>query len=338
MSNFLDRARDLYLMKKVEQHAGEFQTALRVVTHLQQVHSKAQLDHQNIEAVFSAVDLARTLKKLPGFAPGEIDGAYAALIWLIVRTIEESTIIQSKEGKIWGTEEYRQLGDVTKALRTKRGAKGPPLTSAIITFNYDVALDLTLESDKIAFDYGLTEAKSGALPLLKLHGSLNWFRAADTTDQQVRVFHVAELRRMLTTFASDDPGPRPIPISQHAMNSMGEQALSIPFLVPPTWSKGEHYRGIDKVWARAAQELGEARYIFIMGYSLPETDQFFRLLFALGTQGDNVLSRVRLYDPQSIVVGRRFKRFLGHAAKARFQAQPLKFGACLADVRRLLGV
>jgi hypothetical protein len=37
------------------------------------------------------------------------------------------------------------------------------------------------------------------------------------------------------------------------------------------------------VWRTAAQHLSEAEHIFIIGYSLPETDQFFRYLYGLGT-------------------------------------------------------
>lgn len=57
MSNFLERARDLLASKEVEDRREEFGTTFEVVSYLQRVHSKARLDHNNIESVFSAVDL-----------------------------------------------------------------------------------------------------------------------------------------------------------------------------------------------------------------------------------------------------------------------------------------
>ena len=46
---------------------------------------------------------------------------------------------------------------------------------SIITFNYDIVIDLSLEEKKLDFEYFLSDnAKSEITPLLKLHGSLNW--------------------------------------------------------------------------------------------------------------------------------------------------------------------
>ena len=54
-------------------------------------------------------------------------------------------------------------------------------------------------------------------------------------------------------------------------------------IVPPTWNKTEYHSNLSHVWHEAAVELGSARNIYVFGYSLPETDSFFRYLFALGT-------------------------------------------------------
>jgi hypothetical protein len=330
MANFLDRARDLFLQKAVEDRRPEFEKVFDVVNGLQQVHSKAQLDLQNIESVFSAVDLARTLKKLPGIPTDEIDGALSSLVWLIVRTLEESTNFKAQNGYLDGTTAYRALATLTKALATKAH---PPLSSAILTFNYDIALDVSLHCERVPFTYGLDGAVHG-LPLLKLHGSLNWVRGI--ANSEIRAYPIGPL--LEETRELDGRDVRTARVTEHVMKKSGNQVEPQPVLVPPTWSKGEHYRGIEKVWARAAHELGEARYVFIIGYSLPPTDQFFRLLFALGAQGKVPLTRIDLFDPNAEEVSRRFEEFLGHAAIARFTPYQSPFSDCLVHIRRNMGL
>src|SRR6266404_3307209 len=86
MANFLDRARTLYAAGKVNDRKKEFATVFEALSLLQRVHSKSKLDLFNIESVFSALDVARTLRKLPGFKPEEIDNVLSAFQWVIVRT------------------------------------------------------------------------------------------------------------------------------------------------------------------------------------------------------------------------------------------------------------
>jgi len=94
-----------------------------------------------------------------------------------------------------------------------------------------------------------------------------------------------------------------------------------PFIVPPTWSKGEHHRQIREVWRNAANMLKDAENIIVMGYSWPESDQFFHSLFALGTVSPTFLRRFWICDPDEKVPD-RFRRLLGPQA-----ADPDVFGA-----------
>jgi hypothetical protein len=107
-------------------------------------------------------------------------------------------------------------------------------------------------------------------------------------------------------------------------------------LVPPTWSKGEYHREIANVWARAARELEQARFIFVLGYSLPETDRFLRLLFGLGTDGRATLSKVCVFDPLANPVSDRFRAMLGPAALDRFDVYGQRFGEGLSTIDGIL--
>lgn len=336
MSTFLDRARELLAAKEVDDRRQQFETAFEVVSYLQRVHSKARLDHNNIESVFSAVDLARTLRKLPGIPADKIDAALSSLVWLIVRTLEQSIKFDTRGGAFQGTSEYQKLADLVAELRDRE----PALTTAILTFNYDIAIDLSFAVKGLNFTYGLKDGEQG-VPLLKLHGSLNWGRTKGEkrTIAPYDLRHYAQTYRLQHWFKGDDNPQLPSPITKHAVEQLKQQGNDVedePVLVPPTWSKGEYHREIANVWSRAARELERARYIFVLGYSLPETDQFFRLLFALGTEGQSILSKIAVFDPKPEPVESRFREMLGHAALERFEVFAQQFGEGLSTIESML--
>jgi hypothetical protein len=336
MSSFLDRARELLAAKEVEDRRQQFELAFEVVSHLQRVHSKARLDHNNIESVFSAADLARTLRKLPGISPDCIDDALKALVWLIVRTLEQSIKFETKGGFFQGTSEYRRLADLLSELQ----AREPSLSTAVLTFNYDIAMDMSFAVNHLHFTYGLKEGEPG-IPLLKLHGSLNWGRTKDDSRAIVAydLRHYTTNFRLQHWFKGDDNPDISSPITKQGLDQLKQQGHAVedePVLVPPTWSKGEYHREIGSVWRRAANELAEARYILVIGYSLPETDQFFRLLFALGTEGRAVLTKIAIFDPKPGPVEARFRDMLGHAALDRLEVFGQSFGEALSTIDVML--
>jgi hypothetical protein len=68
------------------------------------------------------------------------------------------------------------------------------------------------------------------------------------------------------------------------------------------------------------EELSNAENIFVIGYSLPETDAFFRHLYALGSLGDRLIKRFWVFDlDRSGSVESRFRAVLGKAALSRFK-------------------
>ena len=75
------------------------------------------------------------------------------------------------------------------------------------------------------------------------------------------------------------------------------QKHSLPVIVPPTWNKSQYHSEISQVWRKAAEELSEAEIIFIIGYSLPKTDMFFRFLYGLGTFSKTHLSKIIVINP-----------------------------------------
>src|SRR5258708_4511065 len=90
MADFLDRAHDLWKLGRVNQFTNQYQQVFSAVAALQTVHSKAKLDFNNIETVFSAFEMARVIQKFPERNPEEIDDLIEALKIVIVTTLEQT--------------------------------------------------------------------------------------------------------------------------------------------------------------------------------------------------------------------------------------------------------
>lgn len=311
MANFLDRALALQLSRKLNEHDDRaFTTVFEAIGKLQQVHSKAQLDLANIESVFTALELGKTIQAQM-FKLSELYEAIAALKTLIVRTLEESISFP-----VWAEKEVKSplyYGYFSELLLDLLNAK-PRRTASVITFNYDVALDVAIGRRDLGPNYALEreDQETAQVQLLKLHGSLNW--AFEPASKKIRPL-------LWRTYYEKSPfrvqgQTTTIPISTLVRKYFADDGLlvdDLPVIVPPTWNKADHYAMLTNVWASAARHLSEARYVFVIGYSLPETDSFFKHLYALGSVGKNPLLMFRVYDieERNGPVHKRFRKLLG---------------------------
>src|SRR5438445_11948068 len=90
MADFLDVAHDLWKVGKVRDADAQFAAVFRGISELQQVHSKAQLDIQNVESVFSAFEIAKTLNRFSTYSPDRLDELINAMRFVIVKHIEQT--------------------------------------------------------------------------------------------------------------------------------------------------------------------------------------------------------------------------------------------------------
>jgi hypothetical protein len=213
-------------------------------------------------------------------------------------------------------------------LRNLREKAQPRETVSVMTFNYDLGLDYAIHCANLSVDYCLGPAHPtvSGVPLLKLHGSLNW-RECPKCHAVVPI----PVDRSLTDHfhVTVDQSVRVLVRKAHVRHC-DEDVKSAPVLVPPTWNKTEHHRQISPVWGRAARELSEAENIIVMGYSLPNSDAFFRYLYALGSVGDSRVRRFWVYDiDESGGVESRFRSLLGPGAEDRFLFTRMPFEQAL---------
>jgi len=332
MADFLDVAKNLLEIGKVEDSRESFEEVFRGISELQSVHSKSMLDIHNVESVFAAFEMGRTLNKFPGFDRDEIKKLIDSMKIVIVKTLEQ-TLLFPKTNK--GPSPYDKFMELLKYLQKRAN---PNHTVSIITFNYDIACDYSFNTIGYKADYSLNEVIiENSIPLLKLHGSLNWVycpkleRVVPWTMEEFRPNIISLLR-----YPDNDTLVFSIPVSSYLSNFKYEGNDIIPesIIIPPTWNKTEHYKYISNVWHHAAKELSEAENIFVIGYSLPESDLFFRYLFALGTVGNTPLKRFWVFNPDnSEEIKSRYRSLLGPGAKERFKYREITF---LDGIRELM--
>jgi hypothetical protein len=334
VANFLDTAEELLKGGNLGEYTEDFERVFDARSKLQVVQSKAELDLDNIESIFATFEIGRLVNRLPNIESTSINPLLVSIRRLIVKTLEQTVSYPVGDKRIWPSHSYHEFAGLIKDLITKRHS------CSIITFNYDYALDYALSFNGIPPDYCLSETKKGgAIPLIKLHGSLNWARCAkcgEIIPWNVRDY-LAKTNAGLITHISTQPIHFGIG-AQLRKSGIKHCEIDIepdPVIVPPTWNKTEYHQALSGVWSHAALELSNATSIFVSGYSLSETDLFFRYLFALGSVGQTLIKRFWVFDPDtSDEVNKRFRALIGPGAKGKYKYVTAPFGKMFPLIRQ----
>ena len=348
MADFLEKADLIYRQRRVEHFGEHFERVARARSALQQVHSKTALDIHNLESVFGAFDMARLLGSLPGLEEEDVETLPDSMRVVIAKTLEETiefdTSAEGGRPMVYGA--HRQFAETLGDL-----CRREPGSVSVVSFNYDIITDFAMECVEIGPDYALADSPEFRLgppksfehtvPLLKLHGSINWAKCScpDCTSAvacPVRFFINPEYPVERGKWPHGGKvyigtGIPKAPITCH--NQTVSNRLLI---VPPTWNKGTTEDALIPVWRRAAEELRTAQNVYILGYSLPETDIFFRYMFALGLVGPQVLNRFWVFNPDQDTVESRFRSLLGPGAEPAFRYEKMHFDTAVEYLRKKL--
>ncbi|HWR14945.1 MAG TPA: hypothetical protein VN577_08955 [Terriglobales bacterium] len=338
MKDFVPRAEDLLRKPDLEPESKEaIRLVLKARAELLSVYPKAHVDIHNVESLFGIFEMAQLLGSLGPLDAKHISTLREAMEILISTAIEKS-IRYRVESSRYPTPPatYKRFAELLIAIWQSNNNSWQHVS--VLTFNYDVALDYACHFKKIPIDYGLSRIKSGddRLELLKLHGSLNWGRCSNTEKcQEIVPFTMNQLA--WDYFLNLDYIPIETSKLLCKLQHCETPIQSRPVIAPPTWNKGKYHLELETVWQRAARHLSEAENIFIIGYSLPPTDEFFRYFYALGSIGPVVPRNVWVIDPE-LEVARRFKKILGGAALAPECFRPVNqtFEATINSLMTLL--
>ena len=101
--------------------------------------------------------------------------------------------------------------------------------------------------------------------LLKLHGSVNWFKSPDPSAQSDTISYIQG-----KDVPVDSGRPPPAWIADKA-----------PFIIPPVPNKGSlvHHDSLRSIWRDAAEAIRWAKRIIVVGYSMPVNDTLLMQLF-----------------------------------------------------------
>ncbi len=337
MSEFFSSSRDLFAKGLVGGAEESFRNVFEVIGNLQRLHSKCDIDLQNVESVFTVLEMADTLGKLPGISPENIKSRISDLKALISKTVEQTVLFEIDRGtEIQLPPTYGRFCDLIKFLQREAD---PPRTVAVITFNYDVVVDRSLAQKGLRPDYCIENETQG-VRLLKLHGSLNWLRCPICGRIQV----LDLMQKQAPDFFEDKNVPQqkikvPMPLSRWLteFNCCEHKRSNEPLIVPPTWNKSDYHKVMLPVWRTAVEELESAENIFVIGYSFPQSDAFFHHLYGLGSLSEKPLRRFWVFNPDTETVEGRFRRLLGTGVHRIFEYHPQKFNEAISTIANAFG-
>ena len=288
MDDFLDKSREILRNSELYKYKIDkfaFDDVFNSFADIRGIHSKSYLNLDNIEILFGAIEMGILIEKYGNRKLYDIERLKRSLITLIVQTIESSLKLKKERELILPPTYYNKF--ISK-IKFHKDAKKNYYGFSFITFNYDVGLDLSLLAHQIPFEYFNKNESVDVdiVPLLKLHGSINWYK--ENEDAEITFLNANN------SLYENYIEPKTV------FNCIGTEILGMgryPFIIPPSWNKYEYQNQLKTIWKKAAKVLSEAEIIFIIGYSFPETDLFFKYLYSLGSDSNTNILKIYVINP-----------------------------------------
>ena len=283
-------------------------------------------ENDNLKSIYAALEMGVFAGSLPDVVSSDVPRILPAITEEITKTIRSSMQIK------FGPNDFRMMPyyHFTDLVRKIGGSN-----VAVITFNYDCALDIVMETLASPPNYVVANMNQGSwVRLLKLHGSLNWFKCEICNS-------VTPTRLDLNISAAEFAQhaiEHPMAISQVCKPgicwSCGKQIEnSAPFIVPPTFNKTRYYEPLREVWAEAHKALAEANEVVVCGYSFPSTDLFFDHFLQQSFWHQLGERSFRIYDPSKVVC----ERYQSRLSPLKPIIQQVGFEQMVEDVRERSG-
>jgi len=318
MTEFIDKMYDLY--------RGNGDAHSRVVFDLirqwNRVFAHGSFDLNNIEALFSAADIERLI------AVGEkedktIKATYEALRTMIVRTVVDTQLYSynTQTRKLFGDNAYSRL---LLELRNR-----PDRRYDFITVNYDLGLEFAFEEHGVQYDLGFSSWSQDCGHLLKLHGSVNWVADGDA----IREISPKEMATRSGGFQVDK-----MPNGKYKLKLDEYLDLAKALIIPPSFSKYGVDGPLRSVWSNAYRALRNARDIFVIGYSMPETDLMVRYLLSLAFRDIERVRTCWIINPDTRH-SQHYEQLFGEYMRSKVKTVALKFediGSTRTDDGRLI--
>lgn len=299
VKNFMFEMRDAYDWLLSAGRVHEYQAIERVLEFRHDAAASAyrvKIDLENIEELFSLASASTGFKRSRDLSKSIRVAIAATLDYCRTKIAERKVFVYGpcaipfykpylKASEILGQHEYRDIPAYQHYLRSMLcSTDGSTVENTILSFNYDTLVEEALSNMNVGFSYGfktntvsyranLRKFAKPDVKLLKLHGSVNWahLEQAGTGVSQLTVFDTYDAVR---------------------------EARAVPDLIPPTWRK-VFDGNLENVWDDAIEAIKSATRIFVIGFSVPETDTHFKYLLAAGLQSNISLRDIVFVNPDS---------------------------------------
>jgi hypothetical protein len=339
MGNFYDAIASLTpsLNEEDQNHFNKIRDLKR---NLSSLYANFKMDPllNNIETLYGLIEMGSLIEYLDGYETKDIVLLKYSINRFIVRTIEKSTAFYSSQTKgISTNSDYNNLFSRIFSQNSLNEFIREANSVCFITFNYDIALDFELE--KLARDTNFTlsyfqpQATRQNIKLLKLHGSINWGKC---DSGHITPISILKDNQALNTIMRVSDSKQFLEISKFvkgrecSIRECKNKTQDLPLIVPPTWNKTEYHKQLAIVWKQAAKEISEAEKLFIIGYSLPESDIFFKYLMMLGAFHFPNIKELNVVNNNEDAI-KRFSNMMGDEIKPKFHAHQKTFDVFIND-------
>ena len=343
MFDFMDRASRIQRRGESGWAKDSFACVNDARKKLQVAYAKSSVDLDNIENLFSTFEMASLIGRLSDLPREVVEGLPGHLRFMIMRSLEKTILYPiNGDARIIAVPKYYDAFAQLIVELSKMRDVGP---IAVINFNYDLCLDYALGLAGKTPYYSLEshEPQHDSIHLMKVHGSLNWSKTAASPGFEISRLKTLDMKTYWDRLGLDKPAERPIDTMElmFGPDRWGEKLHPVPLIVPPTWNKGWYQEMLKPVWKAASAALSSAENVFVIGYSLPPADQFFRSFYSLSTISDSIIERFWLFDPSpNPAVAERFKSLLGPAilGRDRFRHEQMKFPGAIKKIADQFGL
>lgn len=277
-----------------------------------------QRDWDNIEELYTQADLLRLTHSPTKIDAEQLCTHIAWTMWDVYRRVTETftlwkmcvQIIESGLRPVIITTNYDLLCEAAISLH------GPPQEGSRPSFRtYYPGFSLPTLRGKnetlIPCEDTLEMSESvESIPIIKLHGSVNWFIfngtkwAATTnvmgTQKPAHVGH-EELGAVDAEHVENDRFLDSLlegAMSRGVVAETDEKVEIKPAIIPPMLGKSSTSEVIAHQWRVATEAIGAARQIWVIGYSFPHTDAFMPRLLTQGMEEHLTFERFVIVDRQ----------------------------------------
>ena len=252
-------AKDIFrisMLRLSDKDSGQAEKVHRLLKYLYPSFSKSLRTYPNIEDFLNLLEMARKFNT---------EDFMRSTLWGKQELTDVRRItLNGVTDYLW---EFMQQKERLQVIRDY-ASEAVSLGDVIITFNWDVTIEhaLHLHPAEPNFDYSYSkDRKRDQIFLLKPHGSIDWFRKKDLP-KGTHEKDVLSLDDTLCVFPFFDFRKNP------------ELSKRRPVIVPPVSTKEFKFPFLKKTWVSVYRALAHAIDLKIIGYSLPQEDQFARLV------------------------------------------------------------